>query len=353
MGCAVGSPQERKQNRDIEVELMKQSSAQKQETKILLLGTGESGKTTIIKQVRFSYANGFQDKDELMIYRPIIFGNIITSMNTLSKALLQDGKLDDIGSDKLEMAKLISGPDIAMSSDLNKEVYEACKALWALPVFKDRFKNKSDLQIIDSASYFFENIDRIFADDWMPTIPDILYSRTRTVGINEISFKFTGTTMRLVDVGGQRSERRKWIHCFEEVTAIFFIAAISEYDQVLREDETTNRIQESMNLFQEISNCDWFAQTPIILFLNKSDLFKEKLQRIPLKSFFVNYTGPNEFDPAVEHVKTQFLALNTIEGRKLYSHVTCATDTENVKFVFRAVQDIFINNTIKDIGVAM
>lgn len=42
---------------------------------------------------------------------------------------------------------------------------------------------------------------------------------------------------RMVDVGGQRSERRKWIHCFENVTSIMFLVALSEYDQVLVESD--------------------------------------------------------------------------------------------------------------------
>lgn len=41
----------------------------------------------------------------------------------------------------------------------------------------------------------------------------------------------------MVDVGGQRSERRKWIHCFENVTSIIFLVALSEYDQILFESE--------------------------------------------------------------------------------------------------------------------
>lgn len=52
-------------------------------------------------------------------------------------------------------------------------------------------------------------------------------------------FFFLDSSARLFDVGGQRSERKKWIHCFEDVTAIIFCVAMSEYDQVLHEDETT------------------------------------------------------------------------------------------------------------------
>jgi hypothetical protein len=46
----------------------------------------------------------------------------------------------------------------------------------------------------------------------------------------------------MVDVGGQRSERRKWIHCFENVTSIMFLAALSEYDQVLVESDNEVKI---------------------------------------------------------------------------------------------------------------
>jgi len=60
---------------------------------------------------------------------------------------------------------------------------------------------------------------------------------------------------RLFDVGGQRSERKKWIHCFEDVTAIIFCVAMSEYDQVLHEDETTvccTRIYPDRNAMHEM-----------------------------------------------------------------------------------------------------
>lgn len=95
----------------------------------------------------------------------------------------------------------------------------------------------------------------------------------------------------MFDVGGQRSERKKWIHCFENVTAVVFLAAISEYDQVLVEDEAANRMQEALTIFDSICNSKWFLQTSIILFLNKIDLFKKKLPASPLNQYFPEYTG--------------------------------------------------------------
>jgi guanine nucleotide-binding protein subunit alpha len=47
----------------------------------------------------------------------------------------------------------------------------------------------------------------------------------------------------MFDVGGQRSERKKWIHCFENVTSIIFCVALSEYDQVLLEESSQVRLE--------------------------------------------------------------------------------------------------------------
>lgn len=104
-------------------------------------------------------------------------------------------------------------------------------------------------------------------------------------------FFFSFFFVRMFDVGGQRSERKKWIHCFEGVTAIIFCVALSGYDLVLAEDEEMNRMIESMKLFDSICNSKWFVETSIILFLNKKDLFEEKIARSPLTICFPEYTG--------------------------------------------------------------
>ena len=96
---------------------------------------------------------------------------------------------------------------------------------------------------------------------------------------------------RLVDVGGQRSERRKWIHCFQDVTCLIFITSLSEYDQMLYEDNDVKRMDESLKLFEEICASKWFLEKNIILFLNKSDVFEHKLKTTDLSVCFSDYKG--------------------------------------------------------------
>ena len=98
-----------------------------------------------------------------------------------------------------------------------------------------------EFQLNDSAVYYFNAIDRMTAPNYMPTDQDILRSRVKTTGITETTFKVGELTYKLFDVGGQRSERKKWIHCFENVTALVFLVSLSEYDQMLYEDESVVR----------------------------------------------------------------------------------------------------------------
>jgi guanine nucleotide-binding protein subunit alpha len=119
--------------------------------------------------------------------------------------------------------------------------------------------------------------------NYLPNDQDILRSRVKTTGITETMFSVGELTYRLFDVGGQRSERKKWIHCFENVTALVFLVALSEYDQMLYEDESVNRMQgekdsllrfrrdvlplfplEALTLFDSICNSRWFVKTSIV-----------------------------------------------------------------------------------------
>ncbi|KAI4466707.1 gtp-binding protein alpha subunit [Holotrichia oblita] len=124
--------------------------------------------------------------------------------------------------------------------------------------------------------------------------------------------------------------RGKWIHCFEDVTAIIFCVAMSEYDQVLHEDETTNRMQESLKLFDSICNNKWFTDTSIILFLNKKDLFEEKIRKSPLTICFPEYAGPKS-TAKLRRIQAQFEAKTNQQPKEIYCHMTCATTQHSIR----------------------
>jgi len=149
----------------------------------------------------------------------------------------------------------------------------------------------------------------------------------------------------MIDVGGQRTERRKWVHCFESVTAVIFCTSLSEYDQTLREDSSVNRMKESLLLFDEICNSQWFRNIAMILFLNKIDLFQEKIATTDLTCCFPNYTGGCNHDLARDYIRMRFLETNQ-SPHNIYCHYTCAVDTENIIFVFKCVRETILNKIL-------
>ena len=119
--------------------------------------------------------------------------------------------------------------------------------------FQELVKRKDEFQFLDSAPYFLNKAETIVGDDWIPTEEDVLRARVMTTGIVKFDFelplKGQKFKFELIDVGGQRTERKKWIHVFEDVTAVLFIISLSDYNQTLYEDENTNRMHESEKLF--------------------------------------------------------------------------------------------------------
>jgi guanine nucleotide-binding protein G(i) subunit alpha len=103
----------------------------------------------------------------------------------------------------------------------------------------------SVLRLVPPAFSYFNKIGDISAPGYIPSVEDVLRSRVRTSGIVEELYNISGVDFAIYDVGGQRNERKKWIHCFDGVTAVIFVASLSEYDQVLYEDHSVNRMVRS------------------------------------------------------------------------------------------------------------
>jgi GTPase SAR1 family protein len=315
--------------------------------KMLLLGAGESGKSTIFKQMKIINKDGYSEA-ERKSFIGIVHSNTVSSMNVLMDAF---EKLEvDMPGDLEALNEQFKG--LTEQEKLDPDIAAILKKMWEHSATKEIFERKSEFQLNDSADYYFNDIDRISEGSYIPTEQDVLRSRVRTTGIVQSDFVIKKMNFSMFDVGGQRNERRKWIHAFDNVNAVVFVAAISEYDQVLFEDETQNRMEEALSLFDQIVNSKWFKATAMILFLNKRDLFEMKMVKKPLSKYFPEYTGGDDNVKAAHKFwEEKFKAKNKMTEKSIYTHVTCATDTGNVKFVFNAVVAIILEDNLKASGL--
>ncbi|KCV71698.1 guanine nucleotide-binding protein G(I) subunit alpha [Fonticula alba] len=355
MGNSCSKPTDpgSEQNRIIEKQISIDGRHIEKETKLLLLGAGESGKSTIMKQMKILHQDGYT-QPECEAFREIVWSNTIQSMQVLCRGSMSlMPPIPWVSKEMEEKAEyLMSLPAQGEDFQFSPEIAAVIKELWACQTIKDVFARSSELQLNDSAQYYFDAIDRLANMSYIPDLQDILRSRVKTTGISEMRFSFKDMKFRVFDVGGQRSERRKWIHCFEDVQAVMFCAALSEYDLFLREDEDQNRMLEALTLFDNVCNSRWFAETSIMLFLNKVDLFREKIGRVPLSKTFEDYKHGPDPDKAAEFISRKFLDINkTPEKKTIYPHLTCATDTENIRFVWAAVNDMVVRTQLRKAGM--
>jgi len=351
MGCSnakgLADAEQRLADKSIEAQLRQDRKALDKEIKLLLLGTGESGKSTIAKQMKIIHLDGFTH-DELMNFKPIIQNNALNSM----KALVVAARRLSIPIAEENEAR---ANDFAELNPLEVELTPALAAeiriLWKDEGIQATYGRSNEFQLPDVAKYCFDNIDRLSTKDYIPNVDDALRCRARTTGIIETSFQIEDICFNMVDVGGQRSERKKWIHCFQDVTAVIFCVAMNEYNQKLYEDETVNRMHEAVTLFDEICNSRWFTKTSMVLFLNKSDLFQEKIKKVDLIECFPEYKGGCNYDSASKFLEEKFIGLNkSPKAKTIYTHITNATDTANIKFVFNTCKDIILNAAFSEAG---
>ncbi|KAI8330902.1 heterotrimeric G-protein alpha subunit, GPA3-like protein [Chlamydoabsidia padenii] len=352
MGICMSSEEREDRERSQRIDRMLEEDHRKlkRECKILLLGSGESGKSTIVKQMRIIHQSGFTNK-ELFAWRATVYKNVVESAQTLVSAISKfNYQYED--SKNEHYAQLITNYNLGDANDpLDPELVDAIANLWTDQVISRLLDGEaSEFYLMDSAPYFFEQIKRLGKVDYVPDVQDVLRARMKTTGISETRFTMGQLSIHMFDVGGQRSERKKWIHCFEAVTSIIFCVALSEYDQVLLEESRQNRMMESLVLFESVINSRWFLRTSIILFLNKTDVFKGKLAKVPLERYFPDYGGGQDPNKAAKYVLWRFNQTNRAK-LNIYPHLTQATDTSNIRLVFAAIKETILQNALKDSGI--
>lgn len=398
-------------------------------TKILLLGTGESGKSTVLKQMRLLHHNGFSQQERQQ-YAQVVWVDAIQLMKILVMQARKMGILlacdqpgsvlaesrrtvllaqalelidadaaggplflndyvvkylersqvlrvarstgqataawDGLAGDGHEYtdamsfdeltAGLAEGGHAAGSSQTRHErrqaIADAIDLLWRHdPGIAQCYARANEFQLEGSAAYYFEHIRSLADPGYVCLDEDILRGRIKTTGLTETHFTNGGRLFTVVDTGGQRLERRKWIHLFQDISAVLFVLAVLEYDQVLFEDERVNRMHELMALFLLLCNSRWFRNTPFILFLNKMDLLASKVAVLPVRNHFPDYPGRSGSSAdAAAYFEQVFSGLNRT-NRPMYVHRTCATDTQSMQFVLQAATDMVMQQNLKASGL--
>ncbi|KAJ7159795.1 heterotrimeric G-protein alpha subunit, GPA2-like protein [Mycena filopes] len=384
-GVAAPSERDRQLHRAAEKQLKEAKARLAAQVKVLLLGSGDSGKSTILKQMRLIHKVPFSVQ-ETESFRQLVFDNLTRGLKYLLDALPDMGlALPDVYSDVDEGGWVVGwaphgageggegeggekqrqrggeegvrgeeiGTDLALiehAEDLRDgevfpmRYYGALARLWAEPVVRTAWGRGNEAAVPENLHYFFSHLPRLFDPAYVPNEQDIVRARARTIGITETTFRLREHEMLMVDVGGQKSERRKWIHCFQDVTSILFLVSLSGYDQCLVEDRDANQMQDAMTIWDSICHSQWFKQTSIILFLNKNDLFEKKIKTSDIRSFFPDFDG--EAGSALagrDYFKKRFGRLAQKAGRakerEIYIHITTATDTELLRVIMAAVEE--------------
>jgi GTPase SAR1 family protein len=266
----------------VDVQLLDQQLVDLFTFKILCLGAGESGKSTVVKQLKLIHKKQIE-KEELDLIAASLHSNIVDCLKAIANACIS------FGLPPLSEAQAATEQTILSHDDqrrLPPHLAQPILDLFNSPSYQTAYARRSEFWILDSFPYCLKHLSRFLDAEFVPTEEDAVMARIRTTGIVESMLEQKVVkddddepdTIRfhVVDVGGQRNERKKWIHCFSDVKAILFIVNLAGYNAVLFEDSNKNRLHEELELFQQITNNPIFQNTPIALFLNKKDRQKSR-----------------------------------------------------------------------------
>jgi GTPase SAR1 family protein len=325
MGCASSS-----QNVD---EQLKAAELQSQQTlKLLVLGAGEAGKSTFVSMLRMIHGVEFTTT-ELEAYRNAIRKNALECMQAFIKAGRKFGYDEEGFTAEADAVMAVNARDCIIEPN----IADAIEKLWTSNFILEAFERRKEFWHLDASKYYFDHIQEIVKDDYMQSETDRLMTRVLTTGIlvSDLGVK-KGYNLQVVDVGGQRSERRKWMHCFDNVSGILFFSNLNGYFQVCYEDGKTNRLKESMQLFETVAKNPLFTNIPIFLVLNKMDLFGENLKRYPLKETFEEFEGGDNVEEALSFLSNKFKSIQMqytpLKPFVYFKSISCDKDATSALF---------------------
>ncbi|VDI48710.1 Hypothetical predicted protein [Mytilus galloprovincialis] len=248
----------------------------------------------------------------------------------------------------LENARKVKQKNYTSNQTVNLDDMDTIKSLWADPGMRKCYKECKECQLTDSQRYFIDHIDRITESNYIPNLYDILHCTINSCGITEHSYNIDGHLLRFIDIRGARTERRKWIHYFDNMSVLMFIVALSDYNKIESYSDGENRLDIAKSLFKAIIDYPWFQNCGIMLFMSKKDIIEEQIMHTNLVDYFPEFRGPKKnAHEATEFIIKMFVELNTDHDRIIYPYSVCLLDAENVRSVLAsAIKDMVMNQNL-------
>ncbi|KAK7059742.1 guanine nucleotide-binding protein alpha-4 subunit [Favolaschia claudopus] len=231
-------------------------------------------------------------------------------------------------------------------------------ALWTDHGVREVLRRRK-IRLEEGPGFFLNDLDRVTAPNYTPTDDDVLRARLKTVGAAEYTFEMevstgreTGTEWRIVDVGGGRGQRATWAPFFDDVDAIIFLAPIAGFDQVLAEDRTVNRLEDSVLLWKAVCSNKLLASVDLVLFLNKCDILDQKLKAgVKVSRYVRSYAErENSLEAFSQYLRSKFSAIHREHSpspRKFYAFCTSVTDTTTTGGIIASVRDMVVRQHLK------
>jgi len=340
------SPEEKEKgihSKDVDINLLQEEIDMLFKFKILLLGAGESGKSTIVKQLKLIHKHKIEPKEKKVVAQGL-HQNVLDCM----KALINQVKV--YNEHELDEEEQKTAAEVESYNDqerITPELGERIIKLFNSKAVQHAYSRRNEFWLLDSFEYYLENLTRFCSPDFEPSEDDCVMARIRTTGIvvtnlkqklvRESKHEPEFLDFEVVDVGGQRNERKKWMHCFDDVRAVLFIVNLAGYDQVLFEDNSKNRMVEELELFQKVTHNKIFENTPIFLFLNKKDLFEVMIQKVDMKTRFPDYDGGKNLRAALDFVQRKFEE-KLPSGKKITIEFVSARVKADIRAAFNTVK---------------